>query len=130
MTELEKVSKARQGLTPEQLVFAEWLALPSTDRIPRQQQDLAIQLKVAESTLCQWKKIPELWQVRDEILGTKGREMVAEAIAVQRSLLHSPNTRVAADIAKQIIDMHYEPLKHKDILTTIKDLWDKYHKDG
>ena len=42
----------------DQIKFQVWLATPSAQRSPRQQQELAAELGVSEVTLCRWKHLP------------------------------------------------------------------------
>lgn len=44
--------------TPDQLKFQAWLALPSSERNPKQQKDLARQLEHDPATLSDWKRLP------------------------------------------------------------------------
>lgn len=44
--------------TPDQLKFQAWLALPSSEREPKQQKQLARLLEVHEVTLSEWKRLP------------------------------------------------------------------------
>ena len=44
----EKVQRAKGQLTADQILFAEWLALPSIERQPKNQKLLARQLGVTE----------------------------------------------------------------------------------
>lgn len=44
--------------TDKQRKFMAWLALPSYDRQPLAQYALAAELKVHETTLCAWRKLP------------------------------------------------------------------------
>lgn len=45
-------------LTEEQKTFAAWLSLPKSQRKPRTQELLAIELDVNGMTLSRWKKLP------------------------------------------------------------------------
>lgn len=52
----------------ERLQFIEWLSLPSSERRPRTQADLARQLSVEPATLSDWKRDPDLWvDVRERV---------------------------------------------------------------
>lgn len=44
--------------SPEQTLFMAWLAMPETQRQPRQQRDLAVELGFSEQTLSNWKHTP------------------------------------------------------------------------
>ncbi len=123
----ENVAKARGKLTTQQIDFAQWLALPYSERIPKTQKDYASQVGVSEQSLCDWKKIPELWQVRDDAIGTKGKELVTEAMAVLEKMLKSPNLKIASEAAKDILDRWAEPVKHAHIIASIKDMYEVYH---
>ena len=125
--ELEVISKARRNLSRDQIIFAEWLALPTFERSPKTQQDLAKELHISEQSICQWKRIPELWEVRDELIGTKGKELVVDAIAVLGKLLKGDNNKLAAEAAKDILDRWAAPRKHAHIIANIKDMYNNYH---
>lgn len=124
----KSISEARKILSPEQINFAEWLALPSFERIPKKQQELAAQLHVTEQTLCNWKKLPEIWQVRDEAMDSIGKELVPEAIGTLKNMMQKGNTQQAFQAAKEILDRYAEPIKHLHVITSLKDLWEAYHQ--
>lgn len=44
--------------TADHLRFQAWLALPSAARSPKSQKQLAAELGVHETTLCDWKRLP------------------------------------------------------------------------
>jgi len=122
-----RISRARSRLSADQIAFAEWLALPFMERQPKHQKDLAAQLGISEKTLTEWKKIPEIWEVRDSVISTKGKELVSEAMAVMEKVLKSPNLKLASEAARDILDRWAEPTKHAHIVATIKDMYDRYH---
>lgn len=123
----ERVTRARGKLTPEQIGFAEWLALPLSARTPKTQKEYSAQIHISEHSLCDWKKIPEVWQVRDDAIGTKGKELVSEAMAVLEKVLKSNNLKLASEAAKDILDRWGETTKHAHIIATIKDMYEEYH---
>lgn len=57
-------SQSPRGLRKEaeRLKFVEWLALPTTQRKPKTEAELARQLGVEPATLSDWKQNPNLWQ--------------------------------------------------------------------
>lgn len=123
----QTVIQARSALSSEQVAFAEWLALPPSKRTPRHQKDLCKELGVTEQSLCNWKGIPELWLVRDEVMGIKGRELVAKAQGVMEDAMDSPNHKVKLEAARDILDRFGESRKQEHIIETIQDLWNRYH---
>ena len=123
----DKTELARSKLKPEQIFFGEWLATPSAQREPATQVLLAKQFGINEATLCNWKKIPELRYVIDDILGLRGRELVPEAIAKLKDCLNSTDAKVAFEAAKDILNRWGEVSKHGTIIASIKDLYEHYH---
>ena len=124
----EKINRIKAQLSPEQILFAEWLAIPTCERVPKHQRALAVQLGVCDGTLGEWKKIPEIWEVRDSFISTKSKELVPEAVKTIKNLLNSENAKVALDAAKDILDRWAEPRKHASIVASIKDLYEQYNK--
>lgn len=110
-------------LKPSQIQFAEWLATPATERQPKTQIELAEQLGVVESTLCNWKRIPEVWDYRDSILRQTGKDLVPEALKKIKELLDSPNSKVALDAAKDILSRWSDPKRSAHIIATLKQLY-------
>jgi len=121
-----RVAEARARLSAGQIIFAEWLTVPSSERSPKTQKELAIQLGVSEQTLCEWKKIPELREVMDDIFGTLGRELIPDAIKVLKDLLKDAKSKGALDAAKTILDRWGEVAKHGHIIATLKDMYKEY----
>ena len=120
---------AMQGLSPEQLLLAQWLATSALIRQPKTQKELAIQIGVNEDTIVNWKKQPELWQAVDEYLGGRGRELVPKAIDILDELMEDTNHKsLALKAAFDVLDRWSDPRKHAGIITSIKDLWD-IHKE-
>ena len=116
-------------LKPEQVLFAEWLALPIKMRNPLTQTALAEQLGVTTATLINWKKIPELWEYRDSLLRQYGKDLVPEALRKIEELLTSQNSKVALDAARDILSRWAEPIRHAHIISTLKDLY-QLHKEN
>jgi len=120
---------AMQGLSPEQIIFAQWLATSTFIRQPKTQKELAIQLGVNEETIKNWKNMPEIWQVVDEHLGASGRELVPNAISVLNDLLNDKDHKaLELKAAIDVLDRWSDPRKHAGIIGSIKDLWD-IHKE-
>jgi len=46
----------------EFLAFIDWIGLPSPERVPKNQRELAFHLGVEESTLSNWKKTNGFWE--------------------------------------------------------------------
>ena len=125
----ERADVARRALTTEQIIFAEWLAVPTSERIPPTQNDLAQQLSVSKQSITYWKQIPEIWTVRDSIITHQAKEMVVDAIKVMKDKLNSNSDKIALDAARDILDRWAEPRRHASIVATIKELYDQYHTD-
>ena len=106
-----------------QITFATWLATPITERQPKTQTQLAEQLGVTEATLCNWKKSSELWDYRDNLLRHQGKDLVPEALKVIEGLLHSENSKVALDAAKDILSRWSDPKRSAHLVTTLKELY-------
>ena len=126
----ERIVKSRGRLTPQQLVFAEWLAVPTTERQPRSQKELAKQLGVSQQSLCQWKEIPELWDVRDSLVTSAAKDLIPEAIKVLKDRIADPeHKKLALDAAKDILDRWSEPKRHAHIIASIKDMYESYKEE-
>ena len=121
-------TQAMQGLSPVQLLFAQWLATSAFSRQPKTQKDLAEQIGVSEGTLADWKALPELWQAVDDYLGDKGRELVPEALDILKELIASPHKALALKAAVDVLDRWSAPKKHAGVIACIRDLWD-IHKE-
>ena len=65
--------------TPDQLKVQAWLALPSAARSPKTQKQLAAELEVHETTICDWKRLPG-WH--DAVYSLALSEVVGELIPV------------------------------------------------
>ena len=116
------------GLKAGQIRFAEWLATPATERQPKTQSALAEQLGVVEATLCNWKRIPEVWEYRDSILRQTGKDLVPEALRKIKELLDSPSAKVALDAAKDILSRWSDPKRTAMIVATLKELYQQHDK--
>jgi len=129
MSKEDRVAKGE--LTPEQIAFAEWLAVPRFERVPPTQKELAAQLSVSERTLKNWKKIPEIWVVVGDVNENELRELVPEARAVMEKAIRQPGSinRVTFDAAKHILAQWGESRERAGggIVRTIVDLYNKYH---
>jgi len=119
-------SEARKKLKPEQIAFAEWLAIPKDERVPKLQKEFAEQIGVADITVKLWKHIPEIWMVRDEVMDAAGRELVPEALAALKRVLKSDSSQ-AIKAASDILSRYAEPVRKSPIIATLKNLWDAYH---
>jgi len=128
-----KARVAKSELTPEQMAFAEWLAIPSFERVPPTQKELAAQLNVSERTLKNWKKIPEIWLVVGDTNENELRELVPEARAVIEKAIRNPGSisRVTFDAAKHILAQWGEQRERAggDIVRTIVEMYKKYNPD-
>lgn len=123
----ERIIKSRGRLTTDQILFAEWLAMPTIERQPKTQKELAIQLGYEEHTLCCWKEIPELWDVRDSLVTSQAKELIPEAIQVLKDRIKDKDhQKLALDAAKDILDRWSEPKRHAHIIASIKDMYESY----
>ena len=120
-------SEARRKLKPEQVAFAEWLATPKDERVPKLQKEFAEQIGVADITVKLWKRIPEIWMVRDEVMDAAGRELVPEALGTLKRILKS-DSQQAIKAASDILSRYAEPVRKSPIIVTLKDLWNAYKK--
>jgi len=121
----EVKSEARERLTAKQIIFAEWLAMPSRAREPRLQQALAAQLSVSEQTICRWKRIPEVVAVRNEIANAAGVDLVPEAIQALREELKKGG-QYTIKAAESILDRYGEVAKGSQIATTLRELIERF----
>ena len=110
-------------LKPGQIIFAEWLATPLIERQPKTQTALAEQLGVTDATLCNWKKSSELWDYRDNLLRHQGKDLVPDALKVIEALLHSENSKVALEAAKDVLSRWSDPKRSAHLVTTLKELY-------
>ena len=82
--------------------FVEWLGLPSAERDPKNQVELAKKLGVDKATLSDWKKVEGFWQevkskrknwvqekVSNVLLGLYGRSLKGDAAAAKMLLEYS-----------------------------------------
>jgi len=122
----ERANLARSRLSPEQIRFAEWLAMPLDERNPSTQRDLALVLDVSEITLSHWKKIGEIRDIMDDIISARGKELVPLAIKKLKGLLNSDNSKVQLDAAKDILSRWGDVARQGHIVASIKDLYNKY----
>ena len=125
-----EVALARSVLSVQQIDYAEWLAVPTSERNPGTQKELAKILGVTEETLCHWKQIPELWVVRDDALTPQQKELVSDAIGVLRTALKSKNNLVAFRAAVDVLDRFGESRKHVSAVVNIVDMYKNYHGDN
>lgn len=116
-------------LKPLQIQLAEWLATPDTERQPKTQKDLAIQLGVTEATLCNWKQNPELWEYRDRLLRLAGKDKVPDAIKKVGDLMNCENKKVELEAAKDILSRWSDPRREAHIVTTLKELYQLHDKE-
>ena len=65
---------------PEFLAFASWCALPSWDRTPETQKELAEHIGVCQDTLTDWKRHPEFWPLVLQLLREWMREHTSDII--------------------------------------------------
>lgn len=125
----ERIKKSKSHLTTNQIIFAEWLALPTIERQPPTQKELAVQLGVSEQSLCYWKEVPELWDVVASLFTSKAKELIPEAIKVLEDRIKDPDhKKLALEAAKDILDRWSEPKRHAHIIGNIKDMYEFYHE--
>ena len=121
-------------LKPGQIIFAEWLALPVSERQPKTQAALAEQLDVTESTLVNWKKNNALWDYRDTLLRHEGKDLVPEALKVMAGILRQAekaikenrlpeNSKVALETAKDVLSRWSDPKRSAHLVTTLKEIY-------
>ncbi len=129
MLDPENYPPARQSVqtpwTPDQQKLQQWLAIPSSMRMPRLQKELAAQIGVDESTLCRWKRLPgfmaevqavlkdELRNEIPDIMAALVREAKAGRIEAIRDCLaisgfynHHRDTAVSVNVVPQMMDPH------------------------
>jgi hypothetical protein len=126
----QNLQQARSVLSAQQIAFAEYLALPPSKRKPLYQKDFAKEIGVTEQSLCGWKNIPELWIVRDEVMGNQARELVAKAQGILDKAMDSRNEKIKLEAAKDVMDRFGESRKHGTIIADLRDLYKQYHEEG
>lgn len=125
-----RLEKAREALTIDQILFAEWLATPTMERQPKTRDEFAKTIGMTPQTLSGWNKIPELWEVRDSFISTAGKEMVADALKVLKDRINDPDhKKLALEAARDVLDRWAEPKRHAHIIATIKDMYDRYQEN-
>jgi hypothetical protein len=117
-----RIEQAKLALTPQQITFAEWWAVPDDFRIPKSQKDFAEQIGVTEATICNWKRIPEIWTVTQGLISTKSKEQLREAEKVMGELLNCDNAKVRFETAKFIIEHRGEPRQYQHSASSFKDI--------
>ena len=127
----EKITKLKGRLTPDQLKFAEWLALSTIERRTETQKEFAARLGVSQQSLCNWKEMPELWEVQNSLMTSRAKEMVPDAIKIYENALKDPHsvTKVQFEIAKDILNRWAEPRGRPSVMTSILDMYESY-KEG
>ena len=127
----KRITKVKGRLTPDQLKFAEWLALSTIGRRTETQKEFAARLGVSQQSLCQWKEMPELWEVQNSLLTSRAKEMVPDAIKIYENALKDPHsvTKVQFEIAKDILNRWAEPKGRPSVMTSIFDMYESY-KEG
>ena len=60
--------------------FAMWLALPSDNRVPDTHVEFAKSLNITHKTLCEWKKMDDLWELRDKFMAVWSRAGTPDVI--------------------------------------------------
>lgn len=118
----------KEKLNPKQVIFAQWLVMPDSQRSPKEQQQLAEQLGVVPSTLSEWKHLPEIRYYMDELLGIQGRELVPKAIKKLEESLDSSNAKVAFEAARDILNRWGQITRYGTIVTSLKDLYEHFSK--
>lgn len=118
-----RLTEARRRLTPEQIQYAEWMAIPSYERVPKTKKEFAEGIGVSYGTLRNWEMVPEVWTIRDEILRAIGKDLVPEAVRVLRKAMYSPDSKVALQAAKDILDRWAEPRRQANIVASITDMY-------
>jgi hypothetical protein len=113
-------------LTQNQQFYAEWLSKPSFERDPRTQKALAEMMGVTEATLCNWKKLPEVMEHRSTVLSGSGQDLVPEAVGVLKGMLRSNSNQTMLKAAQEVLNRYGESSKSSLVITSLKDVWDKY----
>jgi hypothetical protein len=94
----EQVQNPKNGkLSANQIKLAKWLAKPQRLRKPETQGELALQLKVHETTLSSWKTIPEFRARVDEEIARWADEEDAEVIEAMILTAQTPGKDGTAD---------------------------------
>lgn len=128
---IKSETRIQRALTPEQILFAQWLSLPSQQRSPHLQQEFAELLGVSEQTLCTWKKDVRIIELKREFIDAEGDELVPDAIATLKRQLNSDNERVANQAARDILD-RWGQMRRSGKVTSIVDFYeyiDKKHNE-
>src|SRR5882672_4963242 len=88
----------------EKEAFKLWLAMPSWERVPKSQQELAKRLNVDEGTLSDWKRIPGF---KDEV--TKLAKEWAQAFLpdVLGAMVHAAADRLGGTAADRKLFLQY-----------------------
>lgn len=118
----EEIIKAKQSLTPDQIEYAQWMALPKSKRKPQTEKEWAEIHNVTRTTCFNWRKLPIFWTVRDSYITEDMKRLVPEAAKVLGELIHSENAKVALDAALEVLDRYSIPKQHEQIANTLKDI--------
>lgn len=124
--------KSKSSLNEKQQIYAEWLAKPPDERSPSKQSELSIKLNVAERTLSDWKKNPELWKAVNAINVEKMTNLVAPAIALMEKAVKGKQgavNRVSYDAARGIVKDWGKRTESNqdDVAHTVVELYHKYN---
>ncbi len=127
MLDPENYPAARQSAptawTPDQVKFQQWLAIPSSMRVPGLQQQLADELGVHESTLCRWKRLPGFMDAVSAVLKDELRshvpdvlealvqqakagriEAIRDVLAISGFYNHARDAAVSVNVVPQVLD--------------------------
>lgn len=86
--------------TPDQLKLQAWLALPSAERSPKSQRDLARQLQHDPATLSDWKRLPGF---HEAVYAMVLSEIKSDLGPILRS--HAKRAKTNLDSAKWIFEV-------------------------
>jgi len=68
------------------------------------QKDIAVQLKITEQTICNWKRNPEFTNELDTLIRISIQSLASKAFRTQMTLLTAKNEMVRFLAAKDILD--------------------------
>lgn len=121
--------RSNRILTTDQILYAEWLALPTMERSPRSKDAFAATIGVSPPTLYNWEKLPELWDHRDSILRQYGKDLVPLAMRViKQSLQQTENRKVALDAARDVLSRFADPARTAKLIVTLQDMYRNPHE--
>ena len=68
------------------------------------QKEIAVEIKVTEQTICNWKKDKEFMTEHDELIRISIQSLAAKAIKTQTNLLNAKSEMVRYMVTKDILD--------------------------